>query len=176
MSKERDLLVRWLDDTIFEPEELDSLMDETKELLAQPEPFMFKDRKLTDSLIAHNDMYKRGYARAEFDLKREPIDTSKERELLKECRLMLDNPINGTAGRNLQIKITELLAPPEQDKAEAVMPNGVCVSNVYDAYEEGRKSVMSDVASPTLARLIEEVKNDSKTRHVYNRVHNRHNR
>ena len=38
---------------------------------------------------------------------------SKERELLKECRLMLDNPINGTAGRNLQIKITELLAQPE---------------------------------------------------------------
>ena len=26
--------------------------------------------------------------------------------------------------------------------AMAVMPNGVCVSNVYDAYEEGRKSVM----------------------------------
>jgi hypothetical protein len=26
----------------------------------------------------------------------------------------------------------------------AVMPNGVCVSNVYDAYEEGRKSVMSE--------------------------------
>ena len=24
----------------------------------------------------------------------------------------------------------------------AVMPNGVCVSNVYDAYEEGKKSVM----------------------------------
>lgn len=38
---------------------------------------------------------------------------SKERELLKECRLMLDNPINGTAGRNLQIRITELLAQPE---------------------------------------------------------------
>lgn len=35
---------------------------------------------------------------------------------------------------------------------------------------------MTDVASPTLARLIEEVKNDSKTRHVYNRAHNRHNR
>ncbi|CAB4127440.1 hypothetical protein UFOVP84_188 [uncultured Caudovirales phage] len=28
--------------------------------------------------------------------------------------------------------------------AMAVMPNGVCVSNVYDAYEEGRKSVMSE--------------------------------
>lgn len=37
MSKERELLERWLDDTIFEPEELDSLMEETKELLAQPE-------------------------------------------------------------------------------------------------------------------------------------------
>lgn len=67
MSKERDLLVRWLDDTIFEPEELDSLMDETKELLTQPEPFMFKDRKLTGSLIVHDDMYKEGYAQAELD-------------------------------------------------------------------------------------------------------------
>ncbi|MEI6332940.1 MAG: YhhA family cyclophane-containing RiPP [Methylococcaceae bacterium] len=35
---------------------------------------------------------------------------------------------------------------------------------------------MTDVASPTLARLIEEVKNDSKTLHVYDRAHNRHNR
>jgi len=30
-------------------------------------------------------------------------------------------------------------APPKQPEstAEAIMPNGVCVSNVYDAYEEG---------------------------------------
>jgi len=35
---------------------------------------------------------------------------------------------------------------------------------------------MTDVASPTLARLIEEVKNDSQTLHVYDRAHNRHNR
>jgi len=35
---------------------------------------------------------------------------------------------------------------------------------------------MADVASPTLARLIEEVKNDSQTLHVYDRAHNRHNR
>jgi hypothetical protein len=41
---------------------------------------------------------------------------NKERELLKECRLMLDNPINGTAGRNLQIRITELIAQPEQEQ------------------------------------------------------------
>jgi len=37
-------------------------------------------------------------------------------------------------------------SPPKQPEstAEAIMPNGVCVSNVYDAYEEGRKSVMSE--------------------------------
>ena len=42
--------------------------------------------------------------------------------------------------------------------------------------QPGSKLFMNDVESPTLARLIEEVKNDSKTRHVYNRAHNRHNR
>ena len=30
------------------------------------------------------------------------------------------------------------------EAAMAIMPNGVFVSNVYDAYEEGRKSVMSE--------------------------------
>jgi hypothetical protein len=39
--------------------------------------------------------------------------------------------------------VQELLAQSEST-AGAVMPNGVCVSNVYDAYEEGRKSVMSE--------------------------------
>ncbi len=47
---------------------------------------------------------------------------------------------------------SDLLAQPEQDAttdkptatatAGAVMPNGVCVSNVYDAYEAGRQSAM----------------------------------
>jgi hypothetical protein len=49
-------------------------------------------------------------------------------------------------------KKKELLAQPEQTGLDsisnatpmAVMPNGVCVSNVYDAYEEGRKSLMSE--------------------------------
>lgn len=31
---------------------------------------------------------------------------------------------------------------PTTTACAAVMPNGVCVSNVYDAYQEGRKSVM----------------------------------
>lgn len=40
---------------------------------------------------------------------------SKERELLKECRLILDTPFNGSTGINLRNRITELLAQPEQD-------------------------------------------------------------
>jgi hypothetical protein len=40
---------------------------------------------------------------------------SAERELLKECGLMLDNPFNGTTGINLRDRISELLAQPEQE-------------------------------------------------------------
>lgn len=52
--------------------------------------------------------------------------------------------------------VTELLAQPEQKPVTneptktagaAIMPNGVCVSNVYDAYQEGRKSVMVEPLS-----------------------------
>ncbi len=36
---------------------------------------------------------------------------------------------------------------------------------------------IDDVSSPTLARLIEEVRNEEEfTAHAYNRLHNRHNR
>ena len=90
-TKERELLERWLDDTIFEPEELDSLMEETKELLAQPEQdleVLKKDwvnfgyeagRKSAlskqEPLTPRQGLeeYKRGYAQAELDLKREPL-------------------------------------------------------------------------------------------------------
>jgi hypothetical protein len=72
MNVERELLKRWLIDFgKIHPDV--GLIKETKELLAQPEPFMFKDRKSTGSLIVHDAMYKRGYARAEVDLKREPL-------------------------------------------------------------------------------------------------------
>ena len=60
--------------------------------VTQPEPFMFKDRKLTGSLIAHDEMYKRGYARAEFDLKREPLSDESICEILlkKEWKGFVD--------------------------------------------------------------------------------------
>jgi hypothetical protein len=53
MSKERELLERWLDDTIFEPEELDSLMEETRELLAQPEQ---EEREVSGKLLSTDDV------------------------------------------------------------------------------------------------------------------------
>ena len=74
MSKERELLERWLDDTILEPEEFDSLIEETKELLAQPEQ---SNEPVVNSLAAellHNKAwYQKGYGDAKQELKREPL-------------------------------------------------------------------------------------------------------
>ena len=66
-----------------------------------------------------------------------------ERELLKRV-ISGDDDGDFFISHRLYKDIETFLAQPEQDKAEAVMPNSVCVSNVYDAYEEGRKSVMSE--------------------------------
>ena len=99
MSKERELLKEIMSyfakgDITIRKFENSSDVAETlhtaQEILTQPEPFMFKDRKLTGSLIAHDEMYKRGYARAEFDLKRDNQmsklveENSKLREDLRE--------------------------------------------------------------------------------------------
>ena len=74
---------------------------------------------------------------------------SKEKAILQR---IIDGDTRGDffISNELLKEIDELLAQPEQEPvtneptttAMAVMPNGVCVSNVYDAYEEGRKSVM----------------------------------
>jgi len=77
-----------------------------------------------------------------------------ERELLKKV-ISGDNKGDFFISYDLYKEIYEFLVHPEQfeqepvtdkptETAMAVMPNGVCVSNVYDAYEEGRKSVMSE--------------------------------
>ena len=77
MNKERELLESYskLREDLREDlrEGLREGIHTAQELLAQPEPFMFKDRELTGSLIVHDDMYKKGYAQAELDLKREPF-------------------------------------------------------------------------------------------------------
>ena len=69
---------------------------------------------------------------------------SKERELLERVLETDDGTSEFYIDGKLEWDIKELLAQPEQNKPAAIMPNGVCVSNVYDAYEEGRKSVMSE--------------------------------
>ena len=95
---------------------------------------------------------------------------SKERELLESAIeylydlqgawLWKENEVAGNGEEyndldNLVIKIREHLSQPEQNKPEVIMPNGVCVSNVYDAYEEGRKSVMSE-QEPVAWKVIDE--------------------
>ena len=45
----------------------------------------------------------------------------KERELLKECRLILDTPFNGSTGINLRNRIAELLTQPEQNNTQYLL-------------------------------------------------------
>lgn len=61
----------------------------------------------------------------------------------------------------------------------AIAMHEKCVENQENANSKivATEEFMTNVASPTLARLIEEVKNDNQsTLHAYDRVHNRHNR
>lgn len=76
-----------------------------------------------------------------------------ERELLKECRLMLDNPINGTAGRNLQIRITELLAQPEREP----LSDGVLSKEIDIIKKDADFSNVRPWQIYYLARRIEEL-------------------
>ena len=88
-----------------------------------------------------------------------------ERELLKKV-ISGDNKGDFFISYDLYKEIYEFLVHPEQfeqepvtdkptETAMAVMPNGVCVSNVYDAYEEGRKSVM--VKQDNIQYLLDQV-------------------
>jgi hypothetical protein len=63
MSKERELLGRWHNGDLL-PEEYMKLMKDTKELLTQPEGITPRQGL---------EEYKKGYAQAELDLKREPL-------------------------------------------------------------------------------------------------------
>lgn len=79
MSKERELLIKaveWMhelkylyantrDSGDYDLLELIADINKIEKLLNHPEQesFMFKDRKLIGSLIAHDDMYKKGYER-----------------------------------------------------------------------------------------------------------------
>ena len=122
MSKERELLERWLDDTIFEPEELDSLMEETRELLAQPEqePINFDlermklavespvsdvtGEELMKQIKTNRVFYQEGYAQAELDLKHKPLSDEEiilaYRGLVKRAigRFQKTKPAHGIGG------------------------------------------------------------------------------
>ena len=61
---------------------------------------------------------------------------NKERELLKECRLILDTPFNGSTGINLRNRITELLAQPEQTE-QFPLPGERLIEMWRDGYDAG---------------------------------------
>ena len=66
MNEERELLKKALDFMLDAGANLNPLFKEINDnLLAQPEqePLIFKDRESTGSLIVHDAMYKKGYAR-----------------------------------------------------------------------------------------------------------------
>ena len=68
---------------------------------------------------------------------------SKERELLKECRLILDTPFNGSTGINLRNRIAELLAQPEQTEPVEICPD--CGSKVrWYHCREGTRVICGD--------------------------------
>ena len=112
---------------------------------------------------------------------------SKERELLNWALIFLHPNVSEEAS-NLHKEITELLAQPEPFKpdwanytqgvedgiykakhepvtneptatAMAVMPNGEPVSDVYDAYEAGRKSVMVE-QEPVAWKVVDKTTGD----------------
>ena len=61
---------------------------------------------------------------------------SKERELLKECRLILDTPFNGSTGINLRNRIAELLTQPEQTE-QFPLPGERLIEMWRDGYDAG---------------------------------------
>ena len=61
---------------------------------------------------------------------------NKERELLKECRLILDTPFNGSTGINLRNRIAELLTQPEQTE-QFPLPGERLIEMWRDGYDAG---------------------------------------
>ena len=92
MSKERELLKRSVRiiESLGPDDEAYNLIDKITELLAQPEPFMFKNRQLAGSLISYDAMYKKGYAQAKIDLKPEPLSDEDVRAIVNQMPTEVD--------------------------------------------------------------------------------------
>jgi len=133
MSIERELLKRFMTELKTE-EDVVSLFNDIKECLAEPE----QTEQEPVAWIIETEIYGK---------LSEWVCTDKKRYM--------------EAHDGTKDPIPLYLAPPKQPEstAEAVMPNGVCVSNVYDAYEEGRKSVMSE-QEPVAWKVVDRTTGD----------------
>ena len=101
-----------------------SILNDIRKLLAQPEP----EQQAEAWIIVNKET---GYRTQVSDL----TPFLYHREIFEVIPLYTAPPVKPEQ---------EPVTDKPTEAAEAVMPNGVCVSNVYDAYEEGRKSVMSE--------------------------------
>jgi len=162
MTIERELLkevLEYFDPLGLNTEHCEDLPERIKELLAQPEEGVYQKllriEKENYVEMLPSELWLDGYEAG----KRSAL-LSKQPESNEPVAWIIETEIYGKlsewvctdkkrymeAHDGTKDPIPLYLAPPKQPEstAEAVMPNGVCVSNVYDAYEEGRKSVMSE--------------------------------
>ena len=79
---------------------------------------------------------------------------NKERELLKECRLILDTPFNGSTGINLRNRIAELLTQPEQTE-QFPLPGERLIEMWRDGYDAGVRLAQSKQEPMAWCQMVE---------------------
>lgn len=173
MTIERELLkevLEYFDPLGLNTEHCEDLPERIKELLAQPEEGVYQKllriEKENYVEMLPSELWLDGYEAG----KRSAL-LSKQPESNEPVAWIIETEIYGKLSEwvctdkkhymeehdGTKDPIPLYLAPPKQPEstAEAVMPNGVCVSNVYDAYEEGRKSVMSEQEPVAWCQLVD---------------------
>ena len=90
---------------------------------------------------------------------------NKERELLKECRLILDTPFNGSTGINLRNRITELLTQPEpiEEKFDRVKSNREFYQAGYAEAERKLKPEQEQVPVAWITEWVQRYRNNDTT-------------
>lgn len=143
MNIERELLERWLDDTILEPEELDSLMEETRELLAQPEqePVAWMNESggcfLSDG-NKYSGLWTPLYTAPQ---KREPLSVrnkmSKEKELLVKAWNLLIYLMGGKIGEGVSSINRKFLCALKAYISQPEQPEQTEQEDIRDVWQDG---------------------------------------
>ena len=150
MSRERDLLVSCLDKLKYHKVPCsDDLIRTIQWVLAEPEEEGVYQKLLRIEKENYVEMLPSELWQDGYEAGKRSVLLSKQPEQ-HGTQYLLDQVARLTAENAMLKEKRSTSKQPEQNKAGAIMPNGVCVSNVYDAYEEGRKSVIVE-QEPLLA-------------------------